>query len=117
MLFVHLYDLRLFGYHGVYPEEQRIGGIFIVNVSVGWEPPASVIRDLDETIDYTHLYQLVKERMDTATPLLETLAMDITAIIRERFSQVTKISISIKKLHPPVNNFEGSLGVSFEWSK
>lgn len=117
MLFIHLRGVRLFCHHGVFEEEKILGGEFEVDLSVGFEVKNFPVTNLDQTIDYTMLYQLVKDRMAIPTPLLETLATEITQEIQQRYTEVAKISVSIKKLYPPVNNFEGSLGVSFEWIK
>jgi dihydroneopterin aldolase len=72
---------------------------------------------LHQTLDYTELYSIVKKRMAIPTPLLETIATEMVEEIRSTYSEAEKISISIKKLYPPVNNFEGSVGISFEWNK
>jgi 7,8-dihydroneopterin aldolase/epimerase/oxygenase len=117
MLFIHLHNLRFYAFHGVHDEEKILGGDYEVNVSVGFKPSAGVVHDLDETLDYTAIYEVVKQRMANPTPLLETIAMEISAAIQEKYPSVAKISISVKKLYPPINNFEGSVGVSFEWNK
>jgi dihydroneopterin aldolase len=117
MLLIHLHNLKFHAYHGVFEEERIIGNDYEVNLSVGFEPKQFPIQHLNQTLDYTQLYQLVKKRMSQPTPLLETIATEIAAEIQSQYSEVAKISISIKKLYPPVNNFEGSVGVSFEWNK
>jgi len=116
-MFVHLHNVRFHGFHGLYETEKLVGGDFLVDLSVGFEPSVEVVTHIEQTVDYTRLHHIVQEKMSVPTPLLETLATEIVATIREQFTGVSKISISIKKLHPPVNNFQGSLGVSFEWSK
>jgi 7,8-dihydroneopterin aldolase/epimerase/oxygenase len=117
MLFIHLYNLRFYSHHGVFEEEKILGNEYEVNISVGFEPTVFPVNHIDETIDYTVIYQLVKARMAIPSRLLETIVTELAAGIQYKYSQVTKISISIKKLYPPVNNFEGTVGVSFEWNK
>ena len=117
MLYVHLHNLRFHAYHGLFDEEKIIGNEYEVNLSVGIQDVSIPVTHIDETIDYTLLYQLVKERMSQPTPLLETIATELSLLIRSKSPLVTKISISIKKLYPPVNSFEGAVGVSFEWNK
>jgi 7,8-dihydroneopterin aldolase/epimerase/oxygenase len=117
MMFIHLHDLRFFSYHGVHDEERTLGNDYEVNLSVGFDASTNIIRHLNETLDYTAIYQLVKQRMDIPTPLLETIATGISSDIQEKYPRVEKISIVVKKLYPPINNFEGSVGVSFEWNK
>lgn len=55
--------------------------------------------------------------MKIATPLLETLVMDIAAQILAQFQQAEAVFISIKKLQPPIANFNGSVGVSYSLKK
>jgi dihydroneopterin aldolase len=117
MMFIHLHGLRFQGFHGLYEEERLLGNEYEVNLSVGFEPKQLPINGLEQTIDYTQLLKLVKNRMAVPTPLLETLATGIAIEICSGYSEVVKISISIKKLYPPLNNFEGAVGVSFEWNK
>lgn len=116
MIHIHLDRLRFRGFHGVFEEERVLGNDYEVDLSIAFNPTSSVLA-IDETIDYTAVYNLVKSRMMLPCPLLETLVMDITAEIRRRYARVEKIRVSIKKLYPPVNSFEGSVGVSFEWNK
>ncbi len=52
--------------------------------------------------------------MAIPTPLLETVIMDIAAQVLDRFALAEEVNISIKKLQPPITNFEGSAGVSYE---
>lgn len=117
MMYIHLHNLRFYSFHGVHEEEKILGGDYEVNISVGFEPATKAIHHLNETLDYTSIFQMVKQRMSIPTPLLETIAMEISAALQDKFPSVAKISISVKKLYPPINNFEGSVGVSFEWNK
>jgi 7,8-dihydroneopterin aldolase/epimerase/oxygenase len=117
MMFIHLHNLNFYSFHGVHEEERILGADYELNISAGFGPSTDIIRELDETLDYTAVYDLVKQRMAVPTPLLETIAMEISAAIQSKYPSVDKIFISIKKLYPPINNFEGSVGVSFEWNK
>jgi dihydroneopterin aldolase len=51
--------------------------------------------------------------MNTPTPLLETIVIDISQQILAQFSIVEEVQISIKKVHPPIEGFKGSVGVSY----
>jgi dihydroneopterin aldolase len=116
MLFIHLHRLKFHSYHGIFEEEKMVGTQYEVSLSVGFNTPVLPIRELDQTIDYTALYTLVKSRMALPTPLLETIITELVDEIRSGYPIVEKISISVKKLYPPVNSFEGAVGVSFEWN-
>ena len=52
--------------------------------------------------------------MAIPTPLLETVVTDLAQKILAQFSLAEEVLISIRKMHPPVSNMQGSVGVSFE---
>src|SRR5258705_11880685 len=91
---VELRQLHFFAYHGLFPEEQKTGNDFEVNLSVSYEPVGGVISGIGDTINYVELYDLVKVEMQRTTPLIETLAMRITTLIHEKFPHVKKTEIS-----------------------
>jgi 7,8-dihydroneopterin aldolase/epimerase/oxygenase len=117
MLYIHLHNLHFRSFHGLYEEERILGNDYELDLTVGAEPASLPVDHIDQTLDYTALYRLVKERMSVPTPLLETVITGISEEIRLKYAAVSKISISLKKLYPPVNNFEGAVGVSFDWNK
>lgn len=114
MLSIHLHNIILFAYHGIHEEEKILGNEFELNITVAYSPMKIPIKHLQDTIDYIAVYELVKRRMAIPTPLLETLASEMAAEILAQFLLAEKVSISIKKLYPPVFQFRGSVGVSFE---
>lgn len=114
MLTISLNDLSFQGYHGVYDQEKIIGNQFIVNCTVKIKEPRAVTRALDQTVNYQALFELIRENMRIAEPLLETVCMKIGRLIFEAFPQVSFVSISIKKMNPPINGFSGNAAVCWE---
>jgi dihydroneopterin aldolase len=110
---IHLDKIKLFGYHGLLPGEEIIGGVFEVNLVAKYLPEPAVINKIEETIDYTVLLDIVRKRMEKPAHLLETLATEIASEIIAKFAIVTEVAISVHKLHPPIENFEGAVGVRF----
>ena len=110
---IHLNKVKLFGYHGLNEGEEILGGEFEVSLTTTYLPVVIPINKIEHTLDYTVLYAIVKERMSRPTRLLETLATEIASEIIAKFSIVTTVAISIYKLHPPIENFQGSVGVTF----
>ncbi|MGI8950830.1 MAG: dihydroneopterin aldolase [Chitinophagaceae bacterium] len=117
MFSIELSQLRFYAYHGLYEEERILGSEFEVSVTVIHHPQIFPVQHLEDTIDYTAIYQLVKEQMLQPNPLLETLATTIVQEIFIKFLQAEEIKISIKKIHPSIISFEGSVGVSFEMKR
>jgi dihydroneopterin aldolase len=110
---IELTSLRFFAHHGLYAEEQLTGNEFEVDLWMECRAPEQVVTSLEETINYGEAYEVVKEEFGKPTPLLETLAMRITDSLQERFSLVEKITIRIRKLHPPIIGFTGSVAVTY----
>src|SRR6185436_2283745 len=113
MLKIELSNLKFHGFHGVHEEESRTGGDFEVDLVVYLEPRAIPIRYLDETVDYTGLYQVVKQHMEHPTLLLETLATEMAQEILSTYSKVEEVSVKIKKLNPPIPFFNGSVAAEY----
>lgn len=111
---IHLQKVKFYGYHGLDAGEEITGGEFEVSLITYYLPVNLPINKIDETLDYTLLLEIVRQRMKKPAHLLETLATEIAGEIIAKFSMVTSVEISISKLHPPVKNFEGSVGVTFK---
>ncbi len=115
MLTIHLHNLLFFSFHGVFDEEKILGNEFEVNVDIEADCAAH-ITNLSQTINYVSVYSCVKERMQLPTPLLETLAQDLIKAIHQLDEKIFSVSITIKKTAPPIQNFQGSVGVSCKTS-
>lgn len=113
MLSIHLHQLKFTAHHGLHEEEKINGNSFEVDAVIYYHPQ-KIIHSINQTINYEEVYKLIEERMQIATPLLETVAMEIAQKILQQFLLAEEIKIAIKKLHPPIKNMNGSVGVSFE---
>ena len=110
---IELKKLQFFSYHGLYPEERITGNEYEVDLAVSIFTGDVVITNLDSTVNYEKLYELAKEEMKHSRDLLETLAMELSQKIYSSFTSVKRIEIKIKKLHPPISGFTGSVAVNF----
>ena len=110
---IHLEKVKLHGYHGLDVGEEVLGGQFEVSLTASYIPAQIPVTELQETLDYTVLLGIVRQRMAKPTLLLEALATDIASEIIAKFQIVTDVTVSIIKLHPPIINFDGSVGVTF----
>lgn len=111
---VCLHNLLFFARHGIHEEETLVGGEFEVNAELSYEEPAAGIKKINDTVDYTAVYQIIRDRMQKATPLLETLAMEIAAEIKKTFFVTKEINIRIKKNNPPVTGINGNVEVVYK---
>jgi dihydroneopterin aldolase len=113
MIKILLQQYRCKAFHGVLPEEQVTGGEFEVNLDVSFDEPG-IVEDLKDSISYTHLLDMVKASMRVSKPLLETVCQEIAAEIKTAYPFVREINITISKLTPPITNFQGRVGVSYQ---
>jgi len=113
MFTINLHNLQFHAFHGVYEEEQIIGNTFVVDVSLDYNASVA-INSLEQTVNYATVYQIIKQRMQTATPLLETLAQDMTNEIYAYDNRIKSISIRVEKKNPPIPEFEGSVSVHYK---
>ncbi len=117
MITLYLDDLRFNAFHGLHYEESIIGSEYSVSAEIRFQSPGSVICTIEETVDYSSVFFIIKKHMAKPTPLLETLVMQIAAEIAETFTQVREIDIKLVKLQAPVENLNGKLGVGYAWRR
>jgi dihydroneopterin aldolase len=114
---ISLNKLLFVGYHGLYPEEKKLGNNYSVEIDIDFNPKQSIIDQLDQTIDYVHVYAIVKKWMEIPTPLLETLVGKIADDILSSQPLANKVFVKITKLHLPISSFEGNVSVKIEKSR
>lgn len=113
MFTISLHNLIFNSFHGVYEEEKLLGNTFEVNASLTFIGDDK-ITELEQTINYAVVYEIIKQRMQQATPLLETLAQDMVEAIGAFDKRVKSVSVSVEKKNPPIPNMEGSVSVHYK---
>ncbi len=113
MLTIHLHKLVFHAYHGLYVEEQILGNTFEVNADIEVAINEHITK-IQNTVDYTTIYKVIKHRMQLPTALLETVAQELTNAIHEIDERIKSVNITINKLSPPIESFQGIVGVSYK---
>lgn len=101
--YVFLQDVRFHAFHGVMPQESKVGADFLVNLRIGY--PLGKAMESDEvadTLNYAEVYALVAQEMKQPSKLLEHVAGRIVQTISRRFPLVTSIDLTLTKLNPPM---------------
>src|SRR4051812_48695443 len=107
---IALKNLRFFAEHGMYQEEMKVGNDFEVDVAMNCKAPKKLITSIEQTINYVEVYRIIQEEFSERKFLLETCAMKIAERVQVQFPEIESITISIRKLNPPITNFSGSVG-------
>jgi dihydroneopterin aldolase len=102
-MIVALHGAEFFAYHGFYPEEQKIGNHFVVDIEVEFTPAADIKEDdLDNTVNYEWLYDMVCEEMKLTKKLIETVAQSIIDQTIQQYPFAERVQLKLKKLNPLV---------------
>lgn len=113
---IFLEDVKIYAYHGVLPEENTIGTYYILNAELHtdlWK--ASESDDLNDTISYADINNIIHSEMKIKSKLLEHVAGRIILKIHESFPEVSYIKLKITKTAPPM---QGEMkGASIELEK
>jgi 7,8-dihydroneopterin aldolase/epimerase/oxygenase len=104
--------MRFYAYHGVYPEENRLGQRFVVDLEIGLDlAPAGRNDDLAQTVNYAEVYEAVRlEVEEKQVRLLETLAENIAGMLLDRFS-LEEVRVRVTKPDPPIPGHYDAVGV------
>jgi len=102
--------LRLYAYHGVMPQERKVGGWFIVSLRVHYNIARAMESDnVDDTLSYADLCELVKNEMAVPSQLLEHVVGRIAKHVFERFPEALAIDVELTKENPPMGvNCDGA---------
>lgn len=96
-------NIRIFANHGCLYEETKIGSDYRVDLDVKANLKKSAKTDnLNDTVDYVLLNKIVKEEMAIPSKLLETVARRIIQRIFDESKMVTKVSVAVSKINPPI---------------
>lgn len=100
---IELRGLRALGTHGVLPEEKERAQPFEVDLDVELDlRPAGVSDRLEETVDYGALAEAVTAVIvNESHALIEKLAERIAEIVLAD-PKVSTVSVTVRKLRPPV---------------
>ena len=100
---IYLDDMRFYAYHGVMDQERRVGGEYLVSLSVEADLSGAVASDaVADTVNYAALYEVVAHEMAQPSQLLEHVAGRIGRRVLESFPLVDAVSIRITKCNPPM---------------
>ena len=106
--------IRVFAHHGHLPEEAILGGHFIVNVWVSADTSeVETSDDLNDTVDYVKIIEIVKEQMAIRADMIEVPAKRIVDAIL-LLHKVQKVKVELEKTQPPIDAIFDKISVTTE---
>jgi dihydroneopterin aldolase len=108
---IELEGMEFKAYHGCLEQEKVRGNSFTVDFRGELDLSAAVLSDnLNDTLNYAEIYDIVAEEMSIPSELLENVAGRIVHGIEKRFPELISFSVRVSKKRPPVD------GVA-QWSR
>ena len=108
---IELEGMEFKAYHGCLEQEKVRGNSFTVDFRGEMDLSAAAESDnLNDTVNYGEIYEVVAYEMSIPSELLENVAGRIVKEIEKRFPQFVSFSVRVSKKRPPVD------GVA-QWSR
>lgn len=108
-------DLKIYGYHGVLPEETIIGTYYLVNLELHADITKALQSDaLSDTINYAEINDIIHHEMSIPSQLLERVCGRIIHSIHKKFPQISYLKIKLTKTQPPMQGEMKGVSVVFE---
>lgn len=105
--------MAFYGYHGVFPEETRLGQRFIVDLIVETDlKKAGEKDDLAQSINYAELYEACKNIVEGEPfKLVEAVAEKIAGDLLNHFPAIAQVTVKVIKPDPPIPGHYESVAV------
>lgn len=113
MFTIELNNLSFTARHGVHAEEKILGNTYEVNVSLSTNV-VETVTELSQTVNYVTVYDVIKQRMEVPSALLETVAQELAMAISALDERIRSISVTIRKKYPPLLGMDGTVGVCYK---
>jgi dihydroneopterin aldolase len=96
--------MEFYGYHGVFPEENKLGQRFVVDLSVSVDlKRAGETDQLEHSVNYGELFAVCQEIVEgQPVKLVETVAEKIASGILMNFPLVSEVTVKVIKPDPPI---------------
>ena len=94
---IGLEGMEFYAFHGYYKAERKIGNKFIIDLFVELESDLTNSEDIDDTINYEHIFKICKEEMAITSKLLESVAFRIIDRLKREHPIVKSIDFKLKK--------------------
>jgi len=102
-LHITLEGLRFYAYHGVLQQERTVGAWYTVDINMTTSKTTAVeTDDIDNTINYSVVTDLISREMSIPSNLLEHVAGRIAKALQMNFSDLQSLTVTISKDNPPV---------------
>jgi dihydroneopterin aldolase len=109
---ISLENMEFHAFHGCLEHEQTLGNTFIVNLTLELDTKhAGETDNLEHTLNYQLVYNVVKEQMEIPSKLIEHVGQRILDSVMRNFSQIEALDVRLSKLNPPLGGKVESVSI------
>ncbi|MEJ5286169.1 MAG: Dihydroneopterin aldolase [Candidatus Kapaibacterium sp.] len=97
---------QFYAYHGVKQEEKDLGGRYEVDLDMWYDATEAIVRDqVAYALNYEEAMNCIEEAIaDETFNLIETVASTILDLAFEKFPNLLKATIRIRKINVPIHS-------------
>ena len=112
---IEVNGIKLYAFHGCLPEESKIGGNYIVDLTITTDfTGAATTDELIKTVDYVVVNQIVKEEMSVPSKLIEHVGQRIINRIKQEVKNIDALRVKVTKVCPPINGDVDNVAIIIE---
>ena len=102
---IFIEGLKIYGYHGVYPEEEARGQNFVLSVRLFLSLQEAGLGDeLDKSISYEEVCLFLKDEFNRQRhQLIETVAERLSAALFKKYKELKELEIRVAKPEAPID--------------
>lgn len=110
---IYLQRCAFYGYHGLFPEENKLGQRFYVDLTLELDlKKAGESDQVSYSVDYGAIYQELKEVVEGQPfQLIEALAEAISTKLLDKFHRLQACLVKVEKPDPPIPGHYESVAV------
>lgn len=98
-----LKNLHFHAFYGVLDQEHIVGNDYIVNLEINYDiTQALKSDDVNDTLNYAEVYEVVKQEMAIPSALIEHVAGRISKRLLVQFPKIQRLTLQIIKTNPPM---------------
>lgn len=103
-------NAEYYAYHGVKAEERKLGGKYEVDLDLWYDATNAIINDdVKYALNYEEALFCISEVINGVESyhLIETISNEILNMLMEKFSDLVKANIRVRKLNVPMRRVVG----------
>lgn len=101
--YILLQNLKFHAFHGVLPQERLTGNDYTVDMRIKYDVSGALTSDdVNDTLNYAEVFQLVAQEMAVPSALLERVAGRIGDRLFRRYPGIEEVELIIVKQNPPM---------------